>query len=50
MLLTEIQTINSFYLEKESEYDNLFKARYRQEVKDMVRSPPQTPISSVHVC
>ena len=38
MLTTEIQTINSFYLEKEAEFADLFNTRYAQEVKDMVIS------------
>ena len=38
MLTTEIQTINSFYLEKEAEFADLFNTRYAQEVKDMVLS------------
>jgi hypothetical protein len=38
--MAEIQTINSFYLEKEEEFSNLFATRYQQEVKDMARSFP----------
>jgi len=35
-LANEIQTINAFYLEKESEFSRVFSMKYEPDIKELV--------------